>query len=218
MLVTESEELLEGFREYLEKLTEQPPDDLPPETDLFSLFTELEVLRNEVKAESRLVGAAFEQFRDGLDIMRNGQTQLERELDRSRSEAANMRKSLLRPLLLELLDFHDRLTAGQNALQNYRPVKGWFWRIISRKEDRQFIQGIRDGQAMTLRRLEEALSRQQIRPLEVLGQIVDPHTMTVVELDHHPELENGIVTAELRKGYLWGDDVLRLAEVKANKS
>jgi molecular chaperone GrpE len=51
----------------------------------------------------------------------------------------------------------------------------------------------------------------------VLGQSVDPHTMTVVELDHNPELENGIVTRELRKGFLWGNDVLRLAEVKANK-
>jgi molecular chaperone GrpE len=217
MSSTVREELIEGFRRHLEKLTEPPSGDIPPTTDLFSLFSELEILRNEVKAESRLVGSAFEQFREGLDMLRGSQSHLDRELERSRSEAANLRKSVLRPVLLELLDLHDRLTAGQNSLQNYRPVKGWFWRTLSRREDRQFIQGIRDGQAMTLRRLEESLTRQQVRPLEVIGQSVDPHTMTVVELDHNPELENGIVTRELRKGFLWGNDVLRLAEVKANK-
>ena len=70
---------------------------------------------------------------------------------------------------------------------------------------------------MTLRRLEETLARHQVRPLETLGSIVDPHTMTVVELDHRPDLDNGVVTAELRKGFLWGEETLRLAEVKANK-
>lgn len=217
MSPTAPEELIDGFRKYLETLTRPVTEEPPPGTDLYSLFSELEVLRNEVKTESRLVGSAFEQFRDGLDILRGSQSQLERELERSRTEAAQMRKTLLRPILLEWLDLHDRLTAGQNSLQNYRPIKGWFWRTLSRKEDRQFIQGIRDGQAMTLRRLEEFLIRQQVKPLEVLGQIVDPHTMTVVELDHKPELENGMVTKELRKGFLWGHDVLRLAEVKANK-
>ncbi|MGI9212573.1 MAG: nucleotide exchange factor GrpE [Methylococcaceae bacterium] len=217
MSSTAPEELINGFRQYLENLTRPLPEEPPPTTDLYSLFSELEVLRNEVKTESRLVGSAFEQFRDGLDMLRGSQSQLERELERSRAEAAQMRKTLLRPLLLEWLDLHDRLTAGQNSLQNYRPIKGWFWRTLSRKEDRQFINGIRDGQAMTLRRLEESLIRQQVKPLEVLGQIVDPHTMTVVELDHKPELENGMVTQELRKGFLWGHDVLRLAEVKANK-
>lgn len=217
MLPSASESLLEGFRKHLEKLTDPSPGELPPQTDLYSLFTELEVLRNEVKTESRLVGSAFEQFRDGLDLLRGSHSHLERELERSRTEASQLRKVVLKPVLLELLDLHDRLTAGQNSLQNYRPVKGWFWRTLSRREDRQFILSIRDGQAMTLRRLQESLTRQQVRPLEVIGQSVDPHTMTVVELDHKPELENGIVTQEIRKGFLWGNDVLRLAEVKANK-
>lgn len=70
---------------------------------------------------------------------------------------------------------------------------------------------------MTLRRLDELLARQHVRPLEVLGITMDPHLMKVVELDHRPELDNGIVTAELRKGFRWGDEILRLAEVKVNK-
>jgi molecular chaperone GrpE len=209
-------QLLEEFRSYLDSQAE-PCDSSPEEIDLFSLFRELEALRTEVKTEARLVSGNVEQFREVLELLRNSQANLERELDRSHHELASVRRNLLRPLLLELLDYYDRLSAGHTALQNYRPVKGWFWRIKSRLEDRQFIRSIQEGQAMTLRRLEEALARQNIHPLEVLGQIVDPYCMTVVELDHQPDLANGIVTRELRKGFVWDEEILRLAEVKANK-
>ncbi|MDD5036765.1 MAG: nucleotide exchange factor GrpE, partial [Methylococcaceae bacterium] len=185
-------------------------------TDLFSLFSELAAMRTEVKAESRQFGNTLDQFKEAQELLRSSQQNLERELDKSRNELPVLRRAALRPLLVEMLDFYDRLVAGQAALSNYRPARGWF-RIKSRKEDRAFIQSIRDGQAMTLRRLEETLIRHQVRPIEALGQAVDPHIMTVVELDRQPQLENGLVTAELRKGFLWGEETLRLAEVKANK-
>jgi len=41
--------------------------------------------------------------------------------------------------------------------------------------------------------------------------------MTAVEIAHDAKLDNGIVIEELRKGFLFGDQVLRLAEVKVNK-
>ncbi len=47
------EKLIEQFREYLE--TEQINEEKSQQTDLFSLFTELAALRNEIKLESRQV-------------------------------------------------------------------------------------------------------------------------------------------------------------------
>jgi hypothetical protein len=41
--------------------------------------------------------------------------------------------------------------------------------------------------------------------------------MRAAELDQRPDLANGIVTEELRKGYLWRGELLRLAEVKVNR-
>lgn len=205
--------LLEAFGGYLDQLDDIPPDSTG-ETDLFSLFAELAALRTEVKTESRQFGNALEQFKEAQDLLRQAQGQLQRDLEQTREAA---RRAALKPVLLELLDFYDRLAAGQAALNNYQPVKGWFRRIKSFKQDRLFIRSIRDGQAMTLRRLEETLTRYHVRPLETLGLPVDPHTMTVVELDRQPGLDNGVVTAELRKGFLWGEETLRLAEVKANK-
>lgn len=208
-------QLLAQFGNYLDGL----PDSFEEETgqtDLFSLFAELAALRTEVKTESRQFGNALEQFKETQSLLHNSHGHLERELERSRNDAVSLPRAVLRPLLVELVDLHDRLAAGQAMLQSYKPVKGWF-RVKSLKPDRVFIRSIREGQAMSLRRLEETLARHQVRPLEVLGRIADPHTMSVIELDRRPELENGIVTAELRKGYLWGEETLRLAEVKANK-
>jgi molecular chaperone GrpE len=159
----------------------------------------------------------LEQFKEAQSLLRQAQGQLERDLEQARLAQATARRAALKPLLLELLECYDRLAAGQAVLQHYRPVTGWFRRVKSFKQDRQFIQSIQEGQAMTLRRLEETLARHHVRPLETLGLPVDPHTMTVVELDRQPGLDNGVVTAELRKGFLWGEETLRLAEVKANK-
>ncbi|WP_133718085.1 nucleotide exchange factor GrpE [Methylocaldum gracile] len=207
--------LLEEFRQYLDTPAGFE-EDAARQTDLFTLFSELAALRTEVRTESRQFRTALDTVGEAHEWLRDSQSNLNQTLERFQGEFSTLRRSALRSALLDLLDVHDRLSAGLNALRNYRPVNGWF-RIKSRPEDRRFIESIREGQGMSLRRLEEILARHEVRPLEVMGLPVDPHTMTVLELDRQPDLENGIVTAELRKGFLWGDEVLRLAEVRANK-
>jgi molecular chaperone GrpE len=206
--------LLEEFRQYLDSGA-AAGEDAGGETDLFSLFAELAALRTEVKTGSRLFRATLDDLKEAYGWLRDNQGNLDQILERFRGELPNLRRTALRPVLLDLLDLHDRLSAGAGALANYRPVQGWFRRIKSRWEDRRFIESVREGQGMTLRRLEELLARQQIRPMDVLGKPVDPYTMKVVELDDRPGPESGIVTGELRKGFWWGEEVLRLAEVKA---
>lgn len=215
----DKERLLEEFLRYLETLETQPGDAPAeePAPDLFSLFSELAALRAEVRAESRLFRSAVDDLRLAQGWLKDNQSGMETALERFSAEFANLRRAALRPVLLELLDLYDRLAAGAAALNQYRPVCGWFC-VKSRPEDRRFIDSIREGQAMTLRRLEETLARQGVRAIEVMvGMPVDPHRMTVLELDRQPDLPSGIVTAELRKGFLWGDTTLRLSEVRANK-
>jgi molecular chaperone GrpE len=219
MEVIDKERLLEEFRQYLEALETLPGDASAeePAPDLFSLFSELAALRAEVKAEARLFRGTLDDLRLAQGWLKDNQATLETTQERFSAELANLRRVALRPILLELLDLFDRLAAGSDALNQYRPVRGWI-RIKSRPEDRRFIDSIRDGQAMTLRRLEETLTRQGVKAIEVtVGKPVDPHRMTVLELDRQPDLPSGIVTAELRKGFLWGDTTLRLSEVRANK-
>ncbi|MGZ8216911.1 nucleotide exchange factor GrpE [Methylomagnum sp.] len=210
--------LLEEFRQYLDDLDASPSagEASSGQVDLFSLFSELAALRTEVKTESRLFRSTLDDLRQVQTWLRDNQAGLEQSVEKFSGELPTLRRAVLRPLLLDLLDVHDRLSAGAGALGHYTPVKGWAG-VKSRAEDRRFIDSIREGQGMTLRRLEELLARQQVRAMEVLGKPVDPHTMKVVELDREADAagRSGVVTGEVRRGFWWGDEVLRLAEVRA---
>ena len=70
---------------------------------------------------------------------------------------------------------------------------------------------------MTLKRFDQLLQRHNVQAIDCIGKLLDPSTMSAVEIDRNPKLENGIVIEELRKGFLFEGNVLRLAEVKVNK-
>jgi molecular chaperone GrpE len=76
----------------------------------------------------------------------------------------------------------------------------------------QFLQGIGDGYAMSLRRVERALPAFGLEPIDCVGRPFDPDTMEVVELgDGGPA---GTVLEEVRRGYRWNGTVFRFAQVK----
>jgi molecular chaperone GrpE len=213
------EQLLERFRAYLDQIpdaTVSEPGEADRRTDLYSLFGELAALKTEVRLESRQVKTAFDEFRAVFEMLQASQTQLGGELDRTRAALPEQRRAALKPLLLELVELRDRLEAGLRALQNYRPT------VLSRlfglgRRERVLLQAIAQGQDISLRRLEQLLNSQQVVALPVLGQPLDPHTMRAAEVEQRREVGNGIVTEELRKGYLWQGELLRLAEVKVNR-
>ncbi len=219
-------DLLKQFSTYLETV-ELPQEPLTQKTDLFSLLSELVALRSEVKIEARQAKASLEQSKVVFDLLQANQENLAKELERHRQEQNQQNREILRLLLLEFLEVYDRLAAGLLILNHYKPfdkslkISGLFCKqqFVQESLERQerFINGIREGQAITLRRLEQALTRYRVYPLESIGKPLDPHSMRAIEIETCPEVENGIVTAEIRKGFLWEHEILRLAEVKVNK-
>ena len=208
--------LLERFRVYLDELPETAlaePNEENRRTDLYSLFAELVALKTEVRLESRQVRTALDEFKSIFDTLQTSQSQLGGELNRARAALPEQRRAALKPLLLELVELRDRLDAGLRVLQSYRP--SLLGRLAGR--ERTLFQAVAQGQEISLRRLDQLLGAQQVVALPVQGQPLDPHTMRAAELDQRPDLANGIVTEELRKGYLWQGELLRLAEVKVNR-
>ncbi|CAA9889273.1 Protein GrpE [Candidatus Methylobacter favarea] len=211
---TQKNRLLEEFQSYLEQTdlahalsAEQP--------DLTTLLSEMAGLKSEVKAESR-------HFKTTLDTLSNALTTLQADhkvladgLAIHSERLQKMRSETLRTVLLDIVDIYDRLTAGFGVLQNYQPVSSLF--SHSRKQDVRFIKAFKKGQSITLTRFEQLLQRHNVHAIDCVGKLLDPLTMSAVEISQDPTLANGIVIEELRKGFLFEENVLRLAEVKVNK-
>ena len=206
--------LLEEFQAYLEQTdlahalsAEQP--------DLSTLLSEMAGLRSEVKAESRHFKSTLDTLSDTLTSLQTDNKALAGELAAHGEQLQQMRSETMRAVLLDIVDIYDRLTVGFGVLENYQPVSSLF--NHSKKQDIRFIKSFKEGQSITLKRFEQLLRRHNVQAIDCIGKLLDPRTMSAVEIDHNPKLENGIVIEELRKGFLFEKNVLRLAEVKVNK-
>ena len=211
---TQKNRLLEEFQTYLEQTdlvqalsAEQP--------DLSTLLSEMAGLKSEVKAEARHFKTTLDTLSDALTTLQTDNKALADELGAHNERLQQVRSETLRTALLEIVDIYDRLTVGFGILQNYNPVSSLFGH--SAKQDVRFIESFKEGQSMTLKRFEQLLQRHQVYAIDCVGKLLDPRIMSAVEIGLDPKLDNGIVIEELRKGFLFEENVLRLAEVKVNK-
>jgi len=206
--------LLEEFQTYLEQ-TDLEQAFSAEQPDLSTLLGEMAGLKTEVKAEARHFKATLDTLGNALTTLQTDNKALADELAEHNHRLQQVRGETLRTVLLDIVDIYDRLSVGFDVLQNYHPVSSLF--NHSKKEDVRFIASFKEGQAMTLNRFEQLLQRHQVYAINCVGKLLDPRTMSAVEIGLNPKLDNGIVIEELRKGFLFEDQVLRLAEVKVNK-
>lgn len=214
--------LVEQFRTYLDDTAPSAADneieatrDVATEAscDLFTLFTELAALKNEVRLESRQLKVALEKFGELFDSLHESNQQLTRELNTQRNASSHAIGDAESKLLLEIVDLRDRLQAGLDTAQGYRATG--LARLSGTPAG--FIESLADGMAISLRRTDELLARYRVVPLAAVGQPLDPSTMHANAVESHENKPDGTVLNEVRKGYTRNDDVLRLAEVIVNK-
>ncbi|MDD5579919.1 MAG: nucleotide exchange factor GrpE [Methylobacter sp.] len=211
----EKSELLEDFRNYLEQSRLEQQLAINEQPDLNTLLSEMAGLKTEIKVESRLFKSTLESLGSALATVQDDNKTLSAELAVHAERLEQQQGEIMRTMLLDIVDIYDRLSTGLEVLQNYRPVSSLFKH--SRDKDVHFIKRFKEGQLMTLRRFDQLLQRYQVQVIDCVGNLLDPMTMSAVETGHDPKLENGVVLEELRKGFLFKDQVLRLAEVKVNK-
>jgi molecular chaperone GrpE len=145
------EQLLNRFQAYLDSVAETAtPETESGQTDLFSLFTALAALKNEVRLESRQVKTALGEFKAVFATLDANQAQLSEALEHARATLQEQRRAALKPLLLELLDLRDGLEAGLQAVQSYRP-SALTWLC---KREKTLLAAVAKGQEISLRRLE----------------------------------------------------------------
>jgi molecular chaperone GrpE len=184
-----------------------------PAVDLALLFAELSVLRNEVRAEARQFKTALDDMRALTELLSEQNRRLTHDLERAREAEKTVQRQAERRLLLDMLDVRDRIGAAMGVFSAYRP--GLLARLAP--AETRLAQGLGEGIALTLRRLDDALAERRVRAIEAVGGRLDPNTMhaigSAMDADHAP----GEVLSEARRGYMQGDELLRLAEVIVNK-
>jgi len=206
--------LLSRFQAYLETAETAASESQTETSDLYSIFVEVAGLRSEVRTESRLVKQALDQFRGVFDMLQASQASVQQELDRARSAARDQADAALRPLLLDVIDLRDRLFAALKSASAARP--GWLGCLLRRpaSSDEAWQEGLR----MTLRRLDQVLLDRRVVPMPLVGLPFDPRRARVVATLADASTVEGTVLEEVRTGFLWDDQVLRIADVIVSKN
>lgn len=209
--------MLQRFADYLDDAPPTPPNaatetETERAPDLFTLLAETAALKNEVKLESRQVKAALERFSELFDCLRQANTRLEEELARQREREEQARREAERALLQDLLELHDRVSAGHEQAGRYQPP----WLALSGRPTR-FIEAMGEGLGMNLRRLDEILARRGVQAVLALNCRFDPDTMHAAEIRRDPDQEDGLVLDQTRGGFIQHGRLLRPAEVIVNK-
>jgi molecular chaperone GrpE len=209
------QELLGRFATYLDGLEPGDADldasaDGREEADLFSIFVELAGLRNETRTQARLVKEAIDRFGGVFDTLQSSHTMLEQDLKRTRAEVDNRERMLLKPLLLDIIDIRDRLAAGLKPAATASPR--WYERLVANRQ-RETAEAWREGLRMTLRRIDALLADRRVLLAETVGRPFDPRIATAVATVAAPDVVDGIVVEDVRPGFLWQGELLRLAEV-----
>jgi molecular chaperone GrpE len=182
--------------------------------DLFSLFTELIALKTEVKLSSRQTKRAIDDFKTMFDLLERDNTILHKQLNEMNIAKDELQKQALRPILNDLLDLKERLNNNIQAIIKQQNKPSFFGFNFS---DTKFLASLTEGLAILERRIEQCLKANHVMAIKAIGEPLCPKYMRVHSTGCVANVGDGVVIEEYRKGFIWGEEILRLAEVKVNK-
>ncbi len=131
---------------------------------------------------------------------------------RERADFSNARKRFERDLLT------SRFNAKVDTLRALLPVLDDFERATENlpavEDGSEELQVWLEGMEAIRRKLLKALADAGVQPLDPLGEPFDPNLHEALGHDSDTDMESGLVSATLQKGYICGDRVLRPALVR----
>ncbi|HYL66197.1 MAG TPA: nucleotide exchange factor GrpE [Nitrosopumilaceae archaeon] len=74
-----------------------------------------------------------------------------------------------------------------------------------------------DGLSAILKNMDSFLSENGITPIEAVGEIFDPQLHEAISVKKDPSLDDNTITAEIRKGYILQNRVIRPSLVEISK-
>lgn len=138
-------------------------------------------------------------------------TQLRDRALRDRAEFDNIRKRLQRDKE-EAIGF-----ANSRLLERLLPVLDNFELGLSAARQSAGDSAIVNGMSMVQKQLEDFLREQGLQPIDAVGEKFDPNLHEALGEESAPEVPEGHVVRQLRKGYKLKDRLLRAANVFVSK-
>jgi molecular chaperone GrpE len=199
--------------ELLATLSAETAADSEQQCDLYSMWSAVTGLTQEVK----LQGRSFKQLSETLAPLADMAPQLE-EMQREAQARAR------REMLDVLLDLRDRLGRGLDAarvsqakMQEARR-SNWPSRLLARlslmRQASEGVTALLEGYRLSLERLDEVLAQSDVREIDCQGLPFDPGTMYAVDVEETDQAAEGTVVEVYRAGYEWKGEVHRAAQVK----
>jgi molecular chaperone GrpE len=182
--------------------------------------------REQFKARA-LVEAQMDQVNAALDMLRTADERREAELEnlriRSRADQTAARLEVVQALLPALDGLDEAIRSGQRLLEQHAAsprsstLLGRFRPPPTPPEEvelREAMAAWLAGLTFVRQRLLDVLAAEGVQPIETRNRPFDPHFHVAQEvLPASETVPVGTIIAELRRGYVVGDRVLRYAEV-----
>jgi molecular chaperone GrpE len=201
-------------------------------TDLTTLAQSLAGLEKQINRagkEQLRTGTVLEaqqtKIEQVLEKMEEAQTLYQAELqnlqEQQQARLSAARLEALQALFPVLDSLDEALRSGHQLLTQVPPPtrKGWFAPPVPVETPlREGMQAWLEGLTLVQQRLLDVLAGGGIQPLKAQGQPFDPHYQVALEVvPATGEYPSGTVVAEIRRGYVLGEKVLRYAEVTVSR-
>jgi molecular chaperone GrpE len=210
--------------------------------DPYQMVAEWIALRHEVKQQGKLLRSAQDSLVQALEATRSEKEQLQISLEESQKQALAKFEQQQEKLLQDLLGILDALdracdywqeeleTLSATSTTKSAPPQS-FWGKLGKwlaGEDTEptapetssvsaslseILSSNQQGVELIRRSLLEVLRQRRVVPIEALFKPFDSQTMYAVGRESRADVADNIVIQEVVRGYLWGDRVLREAQV-----
>ncbi|MDB9316969.1 nucleotide exchange factor GrpE [Nodularia spumigena] len=210
--------------------------------DPYQMVAEWTALRHEVKQQGKLLRSTQDALVQALAVTRADQEQLQISLEESQKQALNKFEQQQEKLLKDLLGIVDALdqacTYWQEELEalsatsNLQPAtQKTFWEKLGdwingnstqssmpeklpiSESLTEILTSNQQGVELIRRSLLEILKQRRVIPIVAQGKPFDSQTMYAVGRESRADVTDNTVIQEVVRGYLWGDKVLREAQV-----
>ncbi|MBR8833948.1 MAG: nucleotide exchange factor GrpE [Stigonema ocellatum SAG 48.90 = DSM 106950] len=241
-MTNDKEALFTKFIDYLQS-EQTPPEYLgePPEIansfDPYQMVAEWIALRQEVKQQGKLLRSAQDALQQALQQLQKEEEQLQKLLFENQKQALDQfeqqQEKLLRDLLgvLDALDhacahWQEEVEALKSQKSQKLPEHKSFWGKLGQwfaaKDSSsslpetslsEILTSNQQGVELIRRSLLQVLRLRRVVPIEAQGQPFNPQIMYAVGRKDCADVAENTVIQEAVRGYLWGDRVLREAQV-----